>query len=56
MTLKILSKYARTEAQQARVLEVLAETMQVRWFHFDCIGRDSLKAAGISLQDVGLVA
>jgi pyrroloquinoline quinone (PQQ) biosynthesis protein C len=56
MTLKILSKYARTDAQQARVLEVLAETMQVRWFHFDCIGRDSLKAAGVALKDVGLAA
>jgi pyrroloquinoline quinone (PQQ) biosynthesis protein C len=50
MTLKILSEYCTTEAEQERVLEVLAETMQVRSYHFDCIGRDSLKAAGAPLD------
>ncbi|MFM2130444.1 MAG: hypothetical protein RL477_1990 [Pseudomonadota bacterium] len=47
MTLKILSRYAKTEAEQARILEVLAETMDVRWYHFDCIGRDALRASGV---------
>lgn len=46
MTLKILARYARGEAERARILEVLAETMDVRWHHFDCIGRDALKASG----------
>ncbi len=54
MTLKILSEYAATAEQQARILDVLAETMQVRWFHFDQIGRDSLAAAGIELEDAAV--
>jgi hypothetical protein len=49
MTLKILSENASTEAEQARILEVLAETMQVRWFHFDQIGREAMAAAGVEL-------
>ncbi len=52
MTLKILSEYCTTEAEQERILEVLAETMQVRSYHFDQIGRDALKAAGAPLDDV----
>ncbi len=48
MTLKILAEHCSTEAEQARVLEVLAETMQVRSYHFDQIGRESLAAAGAS--------
>ncbi len=47
MTLKILSRYATTEAEQKRILEVLAETMDVRWHHFDCIGRDALRDSGV---------
>jgi pyrroloquinoline quinone (PQQ) biosynthesis protein C len=50
MTLKILAEYADTEDAQARVLEVIEETTQVRWYHFDQIGRDVLKASGISLE------
>lgn len=50
MTLKILSEYAKTEQEQQRILEVLAETMQVRSFHFDCIGREALKASGIPYE------
>jgi pyrroloquinoline quinone (PQQ) biosynthesis protein C len=56
MTLKILSEYATTEEQQSRILEVLAETMEVRRHHFDCIGRDCLKAAGVPLETVGAAA
>ena len=52
MTLKILSEYAKTDQEQKRVLEVLAETMQVRSFHFDCIGREALKASGVAVDDV----
>ncbi|MDX1484136.1 MAG: iron-containing redox enzyme family protein [Alphaproteobacteria bacterium] len=52
MTLKILSEHCTTEAQQQRILEVLAETMQVRSYHFDQIGRDALKAAGAPLEAV----
>ncbi|MGE5538596.1 MAG: TenA family transcriptional regulator [Gemmatimonas sp.] len=47
MTLKILSKYATTEEKQQRVLACLAETMQIRWHHFDLIGRDAMKASGV---------
>ena len=54
MTLKVLSEHAATAEQQARILEVLAETMQVRWFHFDQIGRDSLAAAGVELEDAAV--
>ena len=50
MTLKILSEHVTEESHKARILKVLAETMQVRWFHFDCIGRDALKASGVSLD------
>jgi pyrroloquinoline quinone (PQQ) biosynthesis protein C len=47
MTLKILSEHAETDQQQERILEVLQETMQVRSYHFDCIGREALKEAGV---------
>ena len=47
MTLKILAKYADTAEKQGRVLDLLTETMQIRWFHFDHIGRDALLASGI---------
>ena len=50
MTLKILSEHVTDDAHKARILKVLAETMQVRWFHFDCMGRDALKASGVSLD------
>ncbi len=50
MTLKVLAEFADTEDAQARVLKVIEETTQVRWYHFDCIGRDALKASGISLE------
>lgn len=46
MTLKILSEFASTQKEQDRILEVLAETMQVRSYHFDCIGREALEAVG----------
>jgi pyrroloquinoline quinone (PQQ) biosynthesis protein C len=45
LSLKILSAYADTREKQARVLEVLEESMQVRWHHFDSIGREALEAA-----------
>lgn len=51
MTLKILTEFADTEEKQARVLEVLEESMQVRWYHFDCIGRDALKASGVAVKE-----
>lgn len=50
MTLKILAKYADTQEKQARVCEVLEESMQVRWYHFDCIGREALAASGIDFE------
>lgn len=56
MTLKILSENARTAEQQERVLEVLAETMQVRSYHFDCIGRDALAAAGVATDELARLA
>lgn len=46
MTLKILDKYSDTAEKRARVLEILEESMQVRWFHFDAIGRDAIAASG----------
>jgi len=46
MTLKILAKYADTDDKQRRVLECLEETMQIRWYHFDLIGRDATAASG----------
>ncbi len=49
MTLKILAKHANTKETQSRVLSLLQETMQVRWLHFDNIGRDALKASGVEL-------
>lgn len=48
MTLKILSEHTTTEKEQNRVLEVLAESMQVRSYHFDCIGREALAAMGVA--------
>ena len=48
MTLKILAKHADTEQKQAVVLALLEETMQIRWFHFDQIGRDAYAASGVS--------
>jgi pyrroloquinoline quinone (PQQ) biosynthesis protein C len=45
MTLKILAKYADTAEKRARVLEVLEESMQVRWFHFDNIGKEAIAAS-----------
>lgn len=50
MTLKILAEYADTDVLQDRVIEVLTESMQVRWYHFDCIGRDALAASGIDFR------
>lgn len=52
MTLRILSEHAETEAQQKRILEVLEETMHVRSYHFDCIGREALKEAGVATDDL----
>lgn len=49
MTLKILSEYAKTPQEQERVIEVLAETMQVRSYHFESIGREALAASGVSV-------
>jgi pyrroloquinoline quinone (PQQ) biosynthesis protein C len=46
MTLKLLAKHADSEEKQAKVLACLAETMQVRWLHFDLIGRDAMAASG----------
>jgi pyrroloquinoline quinone (PQQ) biosynthesis protein C len=46
MTLKILSKHADTEEKRKRILACLAETMQIRWYHFDLIGRDAMAASG----------
>lgn len=46
MTLKILAKFADTPAKRARVLEVLEESMQVRWTHFDAIGREAIGVSG----------
>ena len=53
MTLKILSEHAESAEQQERILDVLTETMQIRSFHSDHIGRDALKAAGVPLEDLG---
>jgi hypothetical protein len=47
MTLKTLAKYADIAEKQGRVLDLLTETMQIRWFHFDHIGRDALVESGI---------
>ena len=47
MTLKILSKHADNEEKQEVVLARLRETMEIRWFHFDHIGRDAMAASGI---------
>ncbi len=49
MTLKILAKYASTEEEQATVESLLIETMQIRWFHFDQIGKDAMAASGIAI-------
>ena len=53
MTLKILAEYADNDEKQAKVLEVIEETTQVRWYHFDNIGRDALAASGVSLEAAG---
>ena len=53
MTLKILAKYADSDDKQARVMAVIEETTQIRWFHFDNIGRDALEASGVSLEAAG---
>lgn len=45
MTLKILNKFADTPEKRARVLNVLEESMQVRWSHFDAIGREAIAAS-----------
>lgn len=50
MALRILSEHAITEQQRARILEVLSETMQVRSYHFDCIGREALIAGGFPVD------
>ena len=47
MTLKILARHADSADKQSRVLALLQETMQIRWLHFDNIGRDALKASGV---------
>ena len=49
MTMKVLSKYADTEDKQAIVLATLEETTQVRWYHFDQIGRDAFEASKVAL-------
>lgn len=54
MTLKILSEFATTERERERILEVLAETMQVRAFHYDCIGREALAAGGVAYEKAPL--
>lgn len=46
-TLDILAEHADTAERQARILDVLEESMQIRWYHFDQIGRDALTASGI---------
>ena len=53
MTLEILAKYADAAPKQAKVLDLLHETMQIRWFHFDQIGRDALIASGVDPASVG---
>jgi pyrroloquinoline quinone (PQQ) biosynthesis protein C len=50
MTLQILSEHATSDEKQARILEVLTESMQVRSYHFECIGRESLIASGVPLE------
>jgi pyrroloquinoline quinone (PQQ) biosynthesis protein C len=46
MTLKILAKHADSADKQARVLKCLDETMEIRAFHFNQIGRDAIEASG----------
>lgn len=46
MCLKILARYADTGEKRARVLAILEESMQVRWYHFDAIGREAIAASG----------
>jgi pyrroloquinoline quinone (PQQ) biosynthesis protein C len=53
MTLKILAEYTDDGDSQARVLEILEESMQVRWYHFDQIGREALAASGAALEGAG---
>lgn len=52
LTLKLLAKHADTDEKQTSVLKCLSETMQIRWFHFNQIGRDSLKASGVAREAV----
>lgn len=52
MTLKLLAKHANSDGKQKRVLKRLGETMQVRWFHFNQIGRDALDASGVHYEAV----
>jgi hypothetical protein len=40
--------------ERERILEVLAETMQVRAFHYDCIGREALAAGGVAYEKLPL--
>ena len=49
MTLKILAEHADSVDKQGRILEILEESMEVRWYHFDRIGRDALAASGVAL-------
>jgi pyrroloquinoline quinone (PQQ) biosynthesis protein C len=52
LTLKLLAKHADTDEKQKSVLNCLAETMQIRWFHFNQIGCDALKESGVHLDAV----
>lgn len=53
VTLKILAKHADTAAKQEKVLACLEETMQIRWAHFEQIGRDAMKASAIFAEASG---
>ena len=48
-TMKILAKYADSAEKQEVVLATLAESTQIRWFHFDQIGRDAFQASKLPL-------
>ena len=50
MTLHVLSEHADSDDEQARILEIIEETTQIRWIHFDNIGRDALRASGVELE------
>lgn len=51
---EIMVEFSDTSGKQARVLEVLEETMQVRWYHYDNIGRDALAASGAPVKELAL--